>query len=165
MSTVLWANRLIDGVVTSDQSDKYAMHKHLSKIDEIAGGAGLMALSEICDTTDLRFNIEDLSLPEGMASTNEWMAAQGVWVDAEIAASQLAALLTKAPPEVDSAGGRLDQLNRANAGFRPVAVEYWDALQPDGRTALFTQTTPPPEFVQNWPAEPAWSGVQARDLR
>ena len=93
MSTVLWANRLIDGVVTSDQSDKYAMHKHLSKIDEIAGGAGLMALSEICDTTDLRFNIEDLSLPEGMASTNEWMAAQGFWVDAEIAASQLAALI------------------------------------------------------------------------
>lgn len=93
MSTVLWANSLIDGAVISDQSDKYAMHKHLSKIDEIARGAGLMALSEMCDTTDLRFNIEDLSLPEGMASTNEWMAAQGVWVDAEAAASQLAALI------------------------------------------------------------------------
>ena len=93
MSTVLWANRLIDGAVTSDQSDKYAMHKHLSKIDEIARGAGVMALSEICDTTDFRFNIEDLSLPDGMALTNEWMAVQGVWVDAEAAASQLAALL------------------------------------------------------------------------
>lgn len=54
MSTVLWANSLIDGAVISDQSDKYAMHKHLSKIDEIARGAGLMALSEMCDTTDLR---------------------------------------------------------------------------------------------------------------
>lgn len=70
MSTVLWANRLLDDAVTSDQSDKYAMHKHLSKIDKVARRAGLMAVSEMCDTTDLHYNIQNLPLPDGMASTD-----------------------------------------------------------------------------------------------
>lgn len=93
MSTVLWANRLSDGAVVSDQSDKYALHKHLSQLDRIATAAGSPRLSSWCDTTDLRFNVEDLSLPEGMTSTDQWMAIDGVWVDASEAVRGLAAVL------------------------------------------------------------------------
>jgi hypothetical protein len=92
MSTVLWANRLIDGAVTSDQSDKYALYKHLSQIDKVAQAAGLPPLSEICDSTDLRCNAENLALPDGMKSTDEWMVVEGVWIDGNIALMQLMSL-------------------------------------------------------------------------
>lgn len=92
MSTVLWANRLRDGVVVSDESDKSALYKHLTKLDGIARRCGSIALSEICDHTDMRFNLEDQALPAGMASTNDLMAAQGVWVDAAVAVSMLTML-------------------------------------------------------------------------
>jgi hypothetical protein len=94
MSTVLWAHRLLDGVVTSDESDKPALHRHLPQLDRIAISAGApLLLSSICDDTDLRFNLQDLALPAGMASTNEWMARDGVWADAADAARLLSALL------------------------------------------------------------------------
>lgn len=93
MSTVLWANRLCDGAVVSDQSDKFALHKHLPQLDRIATGLGVPALSSWCDTTDLRFNAEDMSLPDGMTSTDQWMARDGVWVDAGEAARGLSAVL------------------------------------------------------------------------
>jgi hypothetical protein len=92
MSTVLWANRLIDGAVTSDQSDKYALYKHLSQIDKVAEAAGLPLLSEICDSTDQRFNVEDMVLPDGMTSTDAWMAVEGVWLDGNAALAQLMSL-------------------------------------------------------------------------
>jgi hypothetical protein len=92
MSTVLWANRLIEGAVTSDQSDKYALYKHLSQIDKVAQAAGLRLLSELCDSTDLRFNVEDMALPDGMKSTDEWMAVEGVWIDGNAALTQLMSL-------------------------------------------------------------------------
>ena len=93
MSTVLWANRLSDGAVVSDESDRYALHGHLPQLDRIAARAGVPVLSSWCDTTDLRFNVEDLPLPDGMTSTNEWMARDGVWIDAAEAATALAAVL------------------------------------------------------------------------
>ncbi len=93
MSTVLWANRMSEGVVVSDESDKFALYKHLSQLDKIARGCGLVPLSEMCDHTDLRFNVEDMELPAGIASTSEWMAAQGVWVEAAVAVSILRKLL------------------------------------------------------------------------
>ncbi len=92
MSTVLWANRLSEGVVVSDESDKFALYKHLAQIDKIARGCGLAPLSEMCDYTDFRFNVEDVELPDGMASTSDWMAAKGVWVEAEAAISMLTTL-------------------------------------------------------------------------
>jgi hypothetical protein len=92
MSAVLWANRLIDGAVTSDQSDKYALYKHLPQIDKIAQAAGLSPLSGICDSTDGRFNAEDLAFPDGMKSTDEWMAVEGVWIDGAAALAQLVSL-------------------------------------------------------------------------
>jgi hypothetical protein len=93
MSTVLWANRLIDGAVISDQSDKYALYRHLPLIDKVAQAAGLPPLSGMCDSTDARFNAEDLALPDGMKSTDEWMAVEGVWVDGAAALVQLVSLL------------------------------------------------------------------------
>lgn len=93
MSTVLWANRLEAGEVVSDQSDKHALHRHLARLDKIAAAAGLSPISAFCDSTDLRFNLQDLNLPEGMASTNEWMARDGVWIDAVEAVRVIAALL------------------------------------------------------------------------
>lgn len=93
MSAVLWANRLSGGAVVSDQSDKHALHKHLPQLDRIAKAVGVPALSSWCDTTDLRFNVEDLSLPEGMTSTDQWMARDGVWVDAGEAAKGMSTIL------------------------------------------------------------------------
>lgn len=96
MSTVLWANRLRDGAVVRDESDKFALYKHLAKLDGIARDCGMPPLSELCDSTDLRFNTDDaLELPPGMASTQEWMAAQGVWTEGERAVALLAAVLAE----------------------------------------------------------------------
>ena len=93
MSTVLWANRLDESTVVSDEADKPALHRHLSRLDRVAEKAGLAPLSAWCDTTDLRFNLQDLELPEGMTSTHEWMAAAGVWVEADEAVRGLTALI------------------------------------------------------------------------
>ncbi|UOD31948.1 hypothetical protein INH39_09915 [Massilia violaceinigra] len=94
MSTVLWANYLIDGVVSSDQSDKYALHEHIDQVDEICRDTGLVPLSEWCDSTDLAFNIgDDDDLPDGIESTDELMATDGVWTDAGVAVDALEQLL------------------------------------------------------------------------
>ncbi|MDX1527718.1 MAG: hypothetical protein R3337_03760 [Gammaproteobacteria bacterium] len=93
MSTVLWANCLVDGAVTSDQSDKYALFKHTDKLDVLCRDSGITPLSEVCDSTDMRFNVEDLELPDGMESTDELMARDGVWIDAQSAVTLLETLL------------------------------------------------------------------------
>ncbi|NHZ93201.1 hypothetical protein F2P45_29935 [Massilia sp. CCM 8733] len=94
MSTVLWANYLIDGVVSSDQSDKYALHEHIDQVDEICRDTGLVPLSAWCDSTDLAFNIGDEDeLPDGIESTDELMATDGVWTDAGVAVDALEQLL------------------------------------------------------------------------
>lgn len=93
MSTVLWANQLLDGKVTSDQSDKYALCKHLKKLDAICKDHGLSPLSGFCDDTDLRVNLGREELPEGMQSTDELMARSGTWIDGGQAASVLGKLL------------------------------------------------------------------------
>ncbi len=92
MSTVLWANVLIDGKVKSDQSDHLALYKHADKLNAISNSLGLQSFSEICDTTDRRFNLEDGELPAGMKSTNELMAAQGAWMPVKSAVLFLQAL-------------------------------------------------------------------------
>ncbi len=55
MSTVLWANALLDGRVNSDQDDRYALYRHLDKLDRVCRSLGLPPLSDVCDTTDSRF--------------------------------------------------------------------------------------------------------------
>ncbi|HSW30668.1 MAG TPA: hypothetical protein VLH75_14375 [Longimicrobiales bacterium] len=93
MSTVLWANALLDGKVTSDQEDRYALYRHLDRLDKLCRSLGLTPLSEICDSTDMRFNLGDAELPEGMASTNDLMAREGVWLPGAEAAALLEAIL------------------------------------------------------------------------
>jgi len=94
MSTVLWANQLIDGQVTSDESDKYALYRHLDKLNSLCKSAGIPPVSSFCDSTDLRFNMdENLELPAGMSSTNELMAQEGIWIDAAAAEQHLSRLL------------------------------------------------------------------------
>ncbi len=93
MSTVLWANYLVDGVVTSDQADKYALCRHTHKLDALCRESGITPLSEICDSTDMRVNVEDIELPEGMESTDELMARDGVWIDSQSAVTLLENLL------------------------------------------------------------------------
>lgn len=95
MSTVLWANRLCDGVVKSDTSDKYALYRHSRKLDAVCKRSSGLSFTQLCDTTDLRFNIEDMALPEGLNSTDELMAREGVWQPAETAVRMLAAALAE----------------------------------------------------------------------
>jgi len=99
MSTVLWANSLIEGKVESDQADKYALYKHLDKLDKLCRSADLRPLSELCDSTDAKYNLDEIELPDGMASTHELMARDGVWIDAQAAVqlleNLLAAIVTK----------------------------------------------------------------------
>jgi len=95
MSTVLWANYLLDGVVTSDESDKHALYKHSDKLDSLAAATKLQAFSSLCDSTDMQFNLRDDELPDGVKSTNELMAQNGVWAASQDAVRLLEALLTE----------------------------------------------------------------------
>jgi hypothetical protein len=80
VSTVLWANVLVEGKVVSDETDHTALYRHADKLDAIATSLGLPSFIGICDTTDQRFNVEDTDLPAGMTSTDEVMAVQGAWM-------------------------------------------------------------------------------------
>lgn len=93
MSTVLWANRLRDGVVESDTSDKQALYRHSRKLDAVCQRSSGRSFSQLCDTTDLRFNLQDQDLPAGMSSTDELMARSGVWQPADLVVGMLAAAL------------------------------------------------------------------------
>lgn len=93
MSTVLWANRLAEAEVVSDEQDKYALYRHTGKLDRICRALGLPPFSGLCDTTDMEVNFGRIDLPEGMTSTTELMARQGVWTAADDAARLLGSLL------------------------------------------------------------------------
>jgi len=95
MSTVLWANKLVGEVVTSDESDKYALYKHADKLDEIGLRVAQKSFKSLCDTTDLEFNLGDDDLLNGMVSTNELMAKNGKWMDASEAAILLSSLISE----------------------------------------------------------------------
>jgi hypothetical protein len=94
MSTVLWANVLVDGTVQSEQEDRAALYKHGDRLDALCKSLGLPSFLAACDTTDLRFNVEDLELPPGLSSTDQMMAADGVWMNLGEAIDMLEKLLT-----------------------------------------------------------------------
>lgn len=111
MSTVLWANQLKDGAVSSQEADLYALYKHLTSLDTLADRLGVGNLSSLCDETDLLVNLDQLDLPDGMTDTNELMAAQGRWVDASEAVQRLERLLThveKDRPRFGLVGNQVD---------------------------------------------------------
>jgi hypothetical protein len=93
VSTVLWANHLLNGAVVSDESDKGALYKHAEKLDKLAIAAKVEPFSSLLDHTDIQFNMGDDELPEGMESTNALMARDGVWRSANDALAILNGLL------------------------------------------------------------------------
>ena len=93
MSTVLWANHLLNGEVKSDETDKWALYKHAEKLEKLATAAKVGSFSSMLDHTDPQFNLGDGELPEGVASTNEIMARDGAWKSADEAVTILNGLL------------------------------------------------------------------------
>ncbi len=94
MSTVLWANLLVGSEVKSDEADRYALYKHGEKLDTLTRQLGLPLFNTFCDTTDLRYNMEEgMELPDGMSSTNELMVRDGAWLDVREAEATLDRLL------------------------------------------------------------------------
>lgn len=93
MSTVLWVHSMVDGQVHTDEVDRYALYRHMNKLDALCKTLGDPPFSDMCDSTDMQYNLADRDLPEGLASTTELMAREGVWVDATQAHQRLARLL------------------------------------------------------------------------
>lgn len=93
MSTVLWANQLVNEAVSSDASDKYALYKYTNKLDAICRRVCKQSFKDLCDTTDLVFNLTDKELPQGMTTTDELMAVDGKWTDAADAVNLLSAAI------------------------------------------------------------------------
>lgn len=129
VSTVLWANVLLDGTVKSDEADHVALYKHADKLDTIATSLGLPSFLAICDTTDQRFNVEDEPLPAGMSSTNELMAKQGAWMSVGDAISLLEALR--------------DHIVRKNVRFGLLANQQAQVLAELDEVLAFARTTAP----------------------
>ena len=94
MSTVLWVNTLIDGEVKSNESDLYALYKHSKKLDKLTKTLGTPGFIDSQDFTDYQFNLSGDELPEGMESTDELMAQNGVWIEAADAVTMLQALIS-----------------------------------------------------------------------
>lgn len=95
MSTVLWANYLFEGHVTSDESDKYALYKYSNKLDRLTRQLGVTPFLQAQDTTDAKFNVSDEELPQGMESTDELMAEKGAWIESEDAIVMLETLVAE----------------------------------------------------------------------
>ncbi|MEM7469045.1 MAG: hypothetical protein AAF387_19475 [Pseudomonadota bacterium] len=121
MSTVLWANYLEDGKVVSDESDKYAIYKHAKKLDAIAKKLALSSFIDMQDTTDYEFNVTDKALPPGMESTDELMARDGIWVEAQSAID----LLNRLIEEIEAKKIRFGILSDARSD---VVAELKDSL-------------------------------------
>jgi hypothetical protein len=111
MSTVLWANYLVNGVVKSDETDMYALYKHLKKLDEICLSTSNQSFEKFCDSTDLIFNMGEEELPDGIESTEELMATKGNWIDAKDAVS----VLNKALAHIQQNNTRFGLLKNAHA--------------------------------------------------
>ena len=80
MSTVLWVNVLDAGKVVAGSEDKYALYRHVKKLDRLTRKLQLPAFSSALDYTDVKFNLGNEDLPAGMESTDELMAINGTWM-------------------------------------------------------------------------------------
>ena len=93
MSTVLWANQLVDGEVVCEEEDYYALYRHTKRIDAICKSLKLKTLTSFCDFTDVRFNHGEIQLPPGATSSDDVMKVSGVWLDGAQAHHVLATVL------------------------------------------------------------------------
>jgi len=80
MSTVLWANLLVNGTVRSEEEERRALFVHTDRLDALCTTLGIASFAGLSDSTDARCNLDEFELPEGMASTNDHMALHGVWM-------------------------------------------------------------------------------------
>jgi hypothetical protein len=111
VSTVLWANLWIDGTVECESEDRHALYAHARKLDALTKELVLPSFLALCDTTDVRFNLDEFELPEGATSTSEVMAAQGVWLPHADAVRMLEGLLS----HITARGVRFGWLSNAHA--------------------------------------------------
>ncbi len=93
MSTVLWANALIDGMVQSDETDKHALYTYSRQLDKLTRKLGVASFAKCQDMTDAEFNMSSRNLPNGMDSTTQLMAIQGKWLPASEGVRMLEALI------------------------------------------------------------------------
>lgn len=93
MSTVLWANLLVEGGIECESEDRAALYAHAKTLDALTRKLGLPSFLALCDTTDVRFNLDEFELPDGMESTRELMARDGVWLPHADAVAMLEGLL------------------------------------------------------------------------
>ena len=93
MGMVLWANTLIEGKVSTDENDKFALYKHSDKLDKLSKQFDILQLSSLHDFTDMKWNMLDDDLPNGIESTTDLMAQEGIWVSGDEAVKVLESLL------------------------------------------------------------------------
>jgi len=122
MSTVLWANTLIDGAVDSDESDKFTLFRHSKKLEKLTNQLKVTSFISTQDFTDMQFNLSADDLPEGMESTDELMAEKGVWVSGVDAVVMLENLISHI------------STNKINFGllkndFEEILIELKDSLE------------------------------------
>ncbi len=111
MSTVLWANLWVDGRVEGESEDRVALYAQAKALDALTRKLGLPSFLAICDTTDVRFNLDELELPEGMSSTNELMARDGAW----LAHAEAVAMLERLRAHIVEHSVRFGWLRNAHA--------------------------------------------------
>ena len=92
MSTVLWANLLHAGQVSSDEADKPALYRHSKKLDRLSRKLGVASFLSAQDFTDMVVNLSQEELPPSMSSTDELMAQNGSWMAAQDAIEMLSQL-------------------------------------------------------------------------
>jgi hypothetical protein len=91
MGMTIWVNYLKNGKVSSDESDKSALYRHLDKLDKLCAKLRVRKLSDFLDTTDLEANAS--GDPAVGSNTWELMAKRGKWFDPDEGLSVLSALI------------------------------------------------------------------------
>jgi len=91
MGMTVWVNYLKEGHVSSDESDKSAMYRHVDKLDKLCVKLGVPTLSGFLDTTDLEVSMSDEPVDTG--NTWELMARKGKWFHPDEGVKVLSALI------------------------------------------------------------------------
>jgi len=91
MGMTIWVNYLKDGKVTSDESDKSAMYRHLNKLDGVCGKLHVRKISDFLDTTDLEAAYDG----RATGAVNGWdlMVKEGSWFRPHEGVAVLSALI------------------------------------------------------------------------
>ena len=80
MGSVYWAYVEHDGEVECEEADRAALYRHQEALDALCARLGLPRMESVVDTTDLRYNLGVLEIPDD--DVEAAMLAQGVWAGA-----------------------------------------------------------------------------------